>query len=171
MRRVALLACVFVPAPLLADASGIEPLVTVDKIEAAAAKCGAKFSISHAPDFDEETGAINENGTLVVGVERSNSPEAIACMKAHIPNIITALVGRSKGGVALGQTQLDDILKRCKWRKKDGHISLQSGGELRFEPTMKAKYERVDCVLKGVWPYGPTIGFIGNEQNGAEEQR
>jgi hypothetical protein len=157
--------------PLYAEAQKREPLVTKAKIEAVAAACDAKVTVSDSPDYDEQTGAVQQKAMLIVGVQRDNSPEAIACMKDYIPTVVTMLVGREKGVPPLTQAMLDDVLKQCDWRKKDGFVGLIAEDELQFQPDPKADYERVDCVLNGIRPYAPKMGFVGNEAYREEEQK
>jgi hypothetical protein len=158
-------------APLYADEQNREPLVTRSKIEAVAAACDAKVTISDAPNYDEETGDVQEKGMLIVGVQRNNSPEAIACMSDYVPTVVTMLVGRESGVPPLNQAILDDVLKQCDWRQEDGVVSLINGDELKFQPKATADYDRVDCVLKGVRRYAPKMGFIGNEQYRIDKEK
>jgi hypothetical protein len=167
----AILAIASCLAPSFAQPSSIEPIVTKTKIEEIAAKCEAKVTVSDAPNYDEETGAVQEKAMLIVGIQRNNSPEAIACMRDYIPTVVTMLTGRAKGVPLLSQAILDDVLKKCDWRKKDGFVGLIADDELQFQPDPKADYERVDCVLNGIRPYGPKMGFVGNEAYREEEQK
>jgi hypothetical protein len=165
------IATALLSAPLYAETQKREPLITKSKIEAVAAECDAKVTISESPDYDEETGAIEEKAMLIVGVQRNNSSEAIACMKDYLPTVVTMLVGRDKGVPPLNQAILDDVLKQCDWRKEDGFVGLVGDDELQFQPNPSAEYERVDCVLKGVRRYSPKMGFVGNEAYAPEEEQ
>jgi hypothetical protein len=165
---IALLGCA---APLLAETNGIEPLVSKAKIEELAAKCDAKITITDAPNYNEESGVVEEKAMMMVGVERSNSPEAIACMRDYLPTVVTMLVGREKGVPPLSQAILDDVLSQCKWSKADGFVGFVGDDELQFQPDPKADYDRVDCVLKGIKPYARRMGFIGNEAYSPEEEQ
>jgi hypothetical protein len=168
---VALIAFFGCAVPLLAEPNAIEPLVSKEKVEQLAAKCDAKITITYAPNYDEETGVVEEKAMLMVGVERSNSAEAIVCMRDHLPTVVTTLVGREKGVPPLSQAILDDVLKKCKWRKTDGFVGFVGDDELQFQPDPKADYDRVDCVLQGIKPYAPRMGFVGNEAYSAEEEQ
>ena len=156
---------------LSAEPNTVEPIVTKSKIEELAAKCGAKVTVSYAPDFSEETGEVRENAMMLIGIERSNTPEAISCVQANIPTVVTTLVGREEGVPALNQTILDTVLKDCGWQEGDGFVGFVGGDELRFQPDATAAYERVDCVLAGIRPYAPRMGFVGNERYRTEEEQ
>ena len=156
---------------LSAATHALEPIVTKSKIEELAAKCGAKVTVSYAPDFSEETGEVRENAMMLIGIERSNAPEAISCVQGNIPTVVTTLVGREEGMPALNQTMLDTVLKECGWKKEDGFVGFVAGDELRFQPDATAAYERVDCVLAGIRPYAPRMGFVGNERYTTEEEQ
>lgn len=162
LAHVVILASVAIPS--YAVPSKVDPLVTKTKVEDVAKKCGAKVAASYSPSYDDHTGEIIENGTLVVSVQRSNSPEAIACVNAYIPTVITIVVGRDKSVPALDQQRLDAVLKDCDWRKEDGVVELEGDEVLRFQPNLTADYDRVDCVLSGLRQYSPKFGFVGNEQ-------
>jgi hypothetical protein len=123
------------------------------------------------PDVDEETGDVKANAMILVGIERSNDPDAISCFQNHVPSIVTSLVGREKGVPALNQAMLDAILKDCRWTDKDGIILLVGEDDLQFQPNASADYERVDCVLTGVRPHAPNMGFVGNENYVSKEEQ
>jgi hypothetical protein len=168
---VALATVTFCSTQLSAAQDILEPIVTKSKIEDLAAKCGAIVTVSYAPDFSEETGEVRENSMLLIGIERSNSPEAISCVQGNIPTVVTTLVGREEGVPALNQTILDTVLKECDWQKGDGFVGFVAGDELRFQPEVTAAYERVDCVMAGIRPYAPRMGFVGNERYSTEEEQ
>ena len=161
----------FLSTSLFAETRKHEPLVTKSKIEEVAVQCNAEITVSETPDYDDETGAVAAKAILMVEIQRSNSPEAIACVKDLIPTVFTALVGREKGVPPLDQAILDDVLKRCDWREKDGFVGFVDGDELRFQPNPSADYDRVDCALKGLKPHAPKFGFVGNEQYRTEEEQ
>jgi hypothetical protein len=165
---IAFLGCAM---PLLAEPNDIDPLVSKAKVEQLAEKCDAKVTITEAPNYDEETGVVEDKAMLMVGVERSNSAEAIACMHDYLPTVVTMLVGREKGVPPLSQDILDDVLNKCKWRKTDGFVGFVGDDELQFRPDAKADYDRVDCVLKGIKPHAPRMGFVGNEAYSPEEEQ
>jgi hypothetical protein len=164
-------AAALLSAPLAAEAKEREPLVTKTKIEAVAAKCGAKVTVSYVPDIDDESNAVQKGNTLIVGVQRNNSPEAIACMKDYLPTVVTMLVGREKGVPPLNQAIIDEVLRQCDWRKEDGIVGLIGDDELQFQPNSSAEYERVQCVLEGVRRYSPKMGFVGNEAYTSEKEQ
>lgn len=149
--------------PSNAETKSVEPLVSKEKIEELARRCGADVKVSLVPGYDEDTGEVKENGTLIVGVQRSNAPNAIQCMTDNVPTVVTALIGRAPGIPPLDEATLKSVLKECDWRIQDGTFALGSDEELQFQPSADAEYERVDCVMTALRPYSPRIGFVGNE--------
>ncbi len=157
-------------ALISAEQHDLQPLITKSKIEDIALKCDAKVTLSDMPSYDED--GINDQAKtmLFVGVERSNSPEAIACVQDNIPSIVLGMVGREKGVPPLDQQILNGILKTCGWQDSDGFVGFV-GDVLQFQPNPETEYELVDCVFSGIKPYHPTkFGFIGNEAYAQEKQ-
>lgn len=152
-----------------AEPQNIEPLVTKSKIQDIAQKCQAKITLSEIPSYDEDASDGKGKPMLYVGVERSNSPEAISCVQDNIPTVMSGMVGRAKGVPPLNREMLDAILSKCGWTKADGFVGFVDVDELQFQPSAAANYERVECVLQGIKPYHPKMGFVGNEQYRIEE--
>ena len=147
----------------------VEPLVTKEKIEEVARRCGAEVSVSFVPGYDEDTDTVMEYGTLMVGVRRTNSPEAIQCVSNNIPTVVTMPVGRALGVPPLDQETLQSVLKECDWTAEDGTVALGTDDELQLQPHPDAEYERVEFVITALRPYAPRIGFVGNERYAREE--
>jgi len=66
--------------------------------------------------------------------------------------------------VEVSQSSLDAMSDACGAPRK--WLTHQGGDEIRFSPSRRAKFEKVDCVLKrlreSMMPM--KLGFVGNEQ-------
>lgn len=163
---------VLLSAPAYAEQQNIEPLITKSKIQDIAVKCKAEITVSEMPSYNEDATDGVGKPMLYVGVERSNSPDAILCVQNNIPTVMTGMVGREKGVPPLDKKILDGILKKCGWKKADGFVGFVNGDELQFQPAATADYDRVDCALRGIKPYHPSkFGFVGNEQYRVEKEQ